>query len=184
MKTMQAVWVGAALTALLAGCGERTAVVLGEDGVGVTVRGNKVHLRAADQPRATLDADGTFRVDGDVMQATPEQRERLVEFHAAVMGFADQSITVGKDTGLAAAAAARDAVKSRLTGNDDAPMSEQIARDVKATVSESVSVLCDQFDVLYAHQQAVVDTRFRAFEPYALITPDVARRCHEKLPGE
>lgn len=183
-KTMRSAWIGAASLLLLAGCGERHAVVLGELGDGITVRRDTVHLRAADQPRATLEADGTFRVGGDVMEASPVQRERLAAFHAAVMDFTEQSIDVGKDTGRAAAAAARDAVKSRMTGNNDASMSDQIARDVKASVSGSVSVLCDQFLVVYTHQQAVVETRFRPFEPYALMTPDVARRCHEKLPRE
>lgn len=184
MITIRAVWMGAAMLALLAGCGERNAVVLGESGDGITVRGDTVHLRADDQPRATLEANGTFRVGGKVMEATPAQRERLVAFHAAVLDFSDQSIEVGKDTGMAAAAAARDAVKTRLSGSSEGTMGEQISRDVKATVTSSVSVLCDQFEVLYAHQQAVVETRFRPFEPYALMTPEVARRCHEKLPRE
>lgn len=184
MKTMRSMWVVAAMVALLAGCGERSAVVLGESGDGITVRGNTVHMRAGDQPRATLEADGTFRVDGKVMEATPAQREVLAAYHAAVLDFSDQSIAVGKDAGLAAAAAARDAVRSRLDGSREAPIGEHIARDIKASVSDSVSVLCDQFEALYAHQQAVIDTRFRPFEAYALMTPDVAQRCHDKLPRE
>lgn len=168
----------------LAGCSEHSHVVFGDNRDGVTIQGDTVQMRARDQPRATLHADGTFRVDGQVMEATPAQREQLAAYHAAIIDFVEHSVEVGKDAGLAAAAAARDAVKARLSGPSDTSVGEQIARDIKASVSDNVSVLCDQLDAMYAHQQAVVETRFRPFEPYANLTADSASRCREKLPRD
>ncbi|MGY6517541.1 MAG: hypothetical protein ACXIUZ_02395 [Lysobacteraceae bacterium] len=169
---------------LLAGC--QRSFDFDGDASHIQLRGDTLHFRADGQPRARLDADGRFEVDGREVETTPAQRQALVAYHAGVIGFADAATELGKQTGTAAAGAARDAVRERFRGGGEdgeggQEFGERIANQVKAQVAESLGPLCARMEAMHGLQQGVLDAGVQAFQPYARMTPDSARRCHEKL---
>jgi hypothetical protein len=147
----------------------------------LSVRGDTVRMDVKGQPRATLLPDGTFRVDGNEVRTTPAQRALLSEYHAGIVRFGEDSAEFGKAAGGAAAAAARDALRAKFSGDADDGMGERIAQGVKDSVAAGLGPLCDRIDDLHRMQRAVVDSGLAEFEPYARMTPRSSEKCREGM---
>lgn len=168
-------------TIALPGC--RQHVDFEGDSSHISIRGDTVRMRVPDLPRATIEPDGSFKVEGTEVQTTPAQRALLADYHAEVMRFGEDSAAFGKAAGGAAAAAARDAVRAKFSGEPDDGIGERIEQDVKKAVAIGLEPLCNRIDDLHRAQRAVVDSGLTAFEPYARMTPRSSEKCREGMAG-
>lgn len=147
----------------------------------LSIRGDTVRMSVKDQPRATLEPDGTFKVDGREVQTTAAQRALLREYHAQVLRFGEDSAEFGKAAGGAAAAAARDAVRAKFRGEADEGMGERIGQGVKDAVAAGLGPLCARIEDVYRAQRAVADSGLAEFQPYARMTPRSSEKCREGM---
>lgn len=147
----------------------------------LSVRGDTVRMHVKDQPRATLEADGTFKVGREEVRTSPGQRALLSAYHAEIVRFGEDSAEFGKAAGSAAATAARDAVRAKFRGDADEDMGERIGQGVKDAVSAGLGPLCDRIEDVYRAQRAVADSGLAEFQPYARMTPRSATKCREGM---
>lgn len=147
----------------------------------LSVRGDTVHMRVPDLPRATLEADGTFKVAREEVATTPDQRALLSAYHAEILRFGEDSAEFGKAAGSAAATAARDAVRAKFSGDDDQGVGDRIGQGVKDAVSAGLGPICDRIDDVYRAQRAVADSGLAEFRPYARMTPRSSEKCREGM---
>jgi hypothetical protein len=133
-----------------------------------------MELEADGQPKAEIDPDGTFRVDGKVVQTTPEQRALLVAYHGELVGIADAGIAIGGQAAALAGTAVKEAIRGIFSGNPD---------DVEKRVeveARKIEVDAERICLRVAALKQAQDRAAAAlpeFAPYATITTDDVEEC-------
>ena len=136
----------------------------------ITLRGDTVTLHVEGKPKAVIDADGSFIVDGKTIATTPAERQLLTRYVDGVRGIHATGVSMGK-TGISMAAKAVAAASSSSTAADKAAnegsdrmtsLSRQICMDT-AAIKAAQDELAAQLD---------------AFRPYAgIVTASDVADC-------
>lgn len=128
----------------------------------ITLDGNKVTLRAAGAPKATIDADGAFAVDGKAIATTPAERGLLAQYNQSVRSVHETGEAMGK-------AGVRMATKAVVAGASSAPDSAGNATEAGAGQMEKLSLdICRAMASIKATQDQLA-TQLATFKPYASI---------------
>ena len=135
----------------------------------ITLDGNQVTLRVIGASKATIDADGTFAVDGKAVVTTPAEGSLLAQYNQSVRSVHETGLAMGK-AGVRMAAKAVVASTSSAPGNagetaeaGDGQM-QQLSLDI-CKAQASIKTVQDQ-----------LATQLASFKPYASIvsSSDVA----------
>ena len=128
----------------------------------ITLYGSKVTLRVAGSPKATIDADGTFTVDGKTVTTTPAERSLLTQYNQSVRSVHDTGLAMGK-------AGIRMAAKAVVASTSSAPDSAGEAAEAGSGQMKKLSLgICNALASIKTTQDQLT-TQLAAFKPYASI---------------
>jgi hypothetical protein len=125
-----------------------------------------IAIHADGAPDAIVSADGEFRVAGAAVAVTPDQRQLVSAYFAAVVALRKDAIATGQ-AGLATAGVALGSVIAGLASGD----TDKIDKDVDAQAAKieaAAAMVCKDVSVVRSRQAALAD-RLPEFRPYALI---------------
>jgi hypothetical protein len=132
-----------------------------EDGA-ITLYGNTVALRVMGASKATIDADGTFAVDGKTVATTPAERSLLVQYNQSVRSVHATGLAMG-EAGIRMTTKAIAASASSARGNAD-----KAAEAGTDKMKELGLDICKAQASIKAAQDQLA-TQLAAFKPYASI---------------
>lgn len=146
-----------AVVCLMAACNVPDTTM--ENGA-ITLRGDTVTLHVDGKPKAVIDADGSFIVDGKTIATTPAERQLLTRYVDGVRGVHATGVAMGK-TGIGMAAkAVMAAASSSSTATDKAADA-----DSDHMTSLSRQICMDTASIKAAQDQLAA--QLDAFRPYA-----------------
>lgn len=159
MKTLARPLLLAVLACALAACDTPDTVM--ENGA-ITLYGNQVTLRVAGAPKATIDAEGAFAVDGKAVATTPAERGLLAQYNQSVRSVHETGLAMGK-------AGVRMAAKAVAASTSSAPDNADKAAEAGAGQMKKLGLdICKaQASIKVAQDQLA--TQLAAFKPYASI---------------
>jgi hypothetical protein len=156
----------AALACTLAACNTPDTVMANG---AITLDGNQVNLRVIGASKATIDADGTFTVDGKPVVTTPAERSLLAQYNQSVRSVHETGLAMGK-------AGVRMAAKAVVASTSSAPGNAGETAEAGAGHMQQLSLdICNaQASIKTAQDQLA--TQLASFKPYASIvsSSDVA----------
>lgn len=154
------------LCALAAGCNSGTTTTTSHGSI--TERDGLVVLKAGDNPKATIDRNGTLAVDGKDIAVDDHQRDLLRRYYANATAIRQHGI----ETGKAGAAMAGEALKgvADSVGGDKDSVSKRVEAQTQQ-ITAQVMKICDDLAGIKAVQDELA-TALPAFKPYAAIMDD------------
>ncbi|MHB1056623.1 MAG: YggN family protein [Rhodanobacter sp.] len=168
MKALARPLLLAVLACALAACDTPDTVM--ENGA-IMLYGNQVTLRVAGSPKATIDAEGAFAVDGKTVATTPAQRDLLAQYNRSVRSVHDTGVAMGKAGGKMALKSIKAELSSTPDEANDAAEAggdrmRKLALDI-CKAETSIKTVQDQ-----------LATQLAAFKPYAsIVDASDARDC-------
>jgi hypothetical protein len=128
----------------------------------ITLDGNKVTLRVAGSPKATIDVDGAFVIDGNPVATTPTERDLLTQYNRSVRSVHDTGLAMGK-------AGIRMATKAVVAGTSSTP--DNAGKTAEAGVGQMGKLslgICRAMASIKTTQDQLA-TQLATFKPYASI---------------
>ncbi|KRE90584.1 hypothetical protein ASG87_18700 [Frateuria sp. Soil773] len=125
----------------------------------ITMRGDTVTLRVTGSPKAVIDADGTFTVDGNTVPTTPAERELLASYNRSVHSVHEAGLAMGMTGGEIAAKA----VAAKLSSTQD-----KAAEDGAGEIKKLTRDICKAQAAIKSTQDQLA-AQLAAFAPYAKI---------------
>jgi hypothetical protein len=159
MKTPMRLLFLAVTACILAACNVPDTTM--ENGA-ITLYGNKVTLRVVGSPKATIDADGTFAVDGNTVATTPAERALLVQYNQSVHSVHSTGMAMGK-------AGVHMATKAVVAATSSAPESAGDAADAGAGQMDKLSLDICRATASIKTTQDQLAAQLATFKPYASI---------------
>lgn len=153
----------AAACAIVAGCegGSHTITDHGR----ITTRDGLVVLNAQGATEATIDASGSFSIEGKNVSVDDHQRELLRRYYASATAIRQHGIETGK-AGAAMAGEALKGVAETAHGDEDAVDKRVEAQTRKIT--DQVMKICDDMAGIKTAQDEL-GASLPAFKPYTVI---------------
>lgn len=133
-----------------------------------------MELHADGEPDAEIDPDGTFRIDGKVVETTPEQRAFLVAYHGELVGIAEAGIAIGGQAVAIAGTAVKEAFRGIFSGNPD-DVEKRVEVETKKIELEAERICLRVAALKQAQDRAAA--AIPAFGPYATITTEDVQEC-------
>ncbi len=134
--------------------------------------------RTSSLPKAEISPAGDLLVDGRTIEIDAAQRELLLAHRANILTIADAAITIGIQSALLGAEAAKGAIASALSG-DTADFEKRMEAE-GAKIEAEAEKLCDHLPPLLSSQQALASA-LPAFQPYATMDASDAQDCREDV---
>lgn len=156
----------AVLTCTLAACNTPDTIM--ENGA-ITLDGDQVTLRVISASKATIDADGTFAVDGKPVVTTPAERSLLARYNQGVRSVHDTGLAMGKTGGHIAA-------KAIEASTSSAPGDAGKEAEAGSAKIQQLSLDICKAEASIKTAQDQLAAQLAAFKPYASIvsSSDVA----------
>lgn len=128
----------------------------------ITLYGNQVTLRVAGSPKARIDADGSFVVDGKAVTTTPAERNLLAQYNQSVRSVHETGLAMGK-------AGVHMAAKAVMASTSSAPDAADKAAETGAGKMQKLSLdICQAMTSIKTVQDQLA-TQLTSFKPYASI---------------
>lgn len=149
----------AVLASTLVACSDPDTIM--ENGA-ITLYGSQVTLRVVGSPKAMIDADGAFVIDGKTIATTPAARDLLVQYNRSVRSVHDTGMAMGKAGGHMAAKAV---MASTSSTPGDASRAAEAGEDQMQKLTLDI---CRATATIKTAQDQLA-TELAPFKPYASI---------------
>ncbi len=168
-------WMPAAALGLgLVACGGPTETInLGKHGH-IRFDSAEVTIARSTGPDAHLGSGGTFRIGGEQVVLSPEQRVQVASYYGAARAMRAHTIETGKAGAEVGLTAAKEVVSGLAHGD-----TSQVGTKVEAQAQElkrTAQGICTDLASMRTAQQALV-TSLESFRPYAVIEESDVADC-------